>query len=423
MGNVLGIIAEYNPFHNGHLYHLIESKKITNSDFSIAVMSGNFTQRGDVSIVDKWEKAQMAINNGIDLVLELPTLYAISSAENFASGAIKLLNSLGIVDYLSFGSECNDISVLSEVADVLANEPKEYKTLLSHELSRGVSFPKARERALMMYLNDVRRYANILSTPNNILGIEYLKALKKQKSRIHPVTIKREGSAYNDNTPPINSRFASATAIRNLCQSVDDITPLQKFVPESTFDILEENIKKGNFVKNLSAFDKEIIYSLRKMSVEEISNISGVSEGLEFSLKNAANQCNSVVELLSIIKSKRYTQTRLQRILLCSILGITQRDMDLSISTTPYVRVLGFNDKGQELISEISNRNRKIEIITSVKKFIDKKSNPNLKSMINKDIWATDVYTLGFEYESKANLDYTHKLIIKKLPMGTPISG
>lgn len=181
MGNVLGIIAEYNPFHNGHLYHLIESKKITNSDFSIAVMSGNFTQRGDVSIVDKWEKAQMAINNGIDLVLELPTLYAISSAENFASGAIKLLNSLGIVDYLSFGSECNDISILSEVADVLANEPKEYKTLLSHELSRGVSFPKARERALMMYLNDVRRYANILSTPNNILGIEYLKALKKAK--------------------------------------------------------------------------------------------------------------------------------------------------------------------------------------------------------------------------------------------------
>lgn len=411
MGNVLGIIAEYNPFHNGHLYHLIESKKLTNSDFSIAIMNGNFTQRGDVSIVDKWEKTKMAINNGIDLVIELPTFYAISSAENFASGAIKILDSLGIVDYISFGSECNDISILNEISDVLANEPKEYKTLLSHELSRGVSFPKARERALMMYLNDVRRYANILSAPNNILGIEYLKALKKQKSRIHPITIKREGSGYNDITPPINSRFASATTIRNLCQSIDDITPLQKFVPEPTFDILEENFKKGNFVKNLSAFDKEIIFTLRKMSTDEISNLPGVSEGLEFSLKNAANECNSIVELLSIIKSKRYTQTRLQRILLYALLGITQKDMEMSMSTVPYIRVLGFNDKGQELISEISKRNRKLEIISSVKKFMDKKSNSNLKIMMNTDIWATDVYTLGFEYESKANLDYTKKLI------------
>ena len=161
MSNILGIVAEYNPFHNGHFHHLIQSKKITNSDYSIVVMSGNFTQRGDVSIVDKWTKAQMAIENGIDLVLELPTLYTLSSAENFASGAIKILDSLGIVDYISFGSECNNISILDDIANVLAYEPSEYKTLLSHELARGVSFPKARERALMMYLNDVRRFANI----------------------------------------------------------------------------------------------------------------------------------------------------------------------------------------------------------------------------------------------------------------------
>ena len=130
-------------------------------------MSGNFTQRGDVSIIDKWSRAQMAIENGVDLVIELPTIYAISSAENFASGAIKILDSLGIVDYLSFGSECNDISILSDVTDVLTNEPSEYKSLLAHELSRGVSFPKARERALMMYLNDIRRFNNLLSSPNN----------------------------------------------------------------------------------------------------------------------------------------------------------------------------------------------------------------------------------------------------------------
>lgn len=411
MSNVLGIIAEYNPFHNGHFHHLIESKRITSSDYCIAVMSGNFTQRGEVSIVDKWEKAKMAISNGVDLVIELPTLYAISSAENFASGAIKILDSLGIVDFISFGSESNDITLLNDIADVLAFEPAQYKTLLAHELSRGESFPKARENAVMMYLNDIRRFANVLTSPNNILGIEYLKSLKRQKSNIRPITIKRKEAKYNDTSVPRGSRFASATAIRNLCQSNDDITPLQKFVPEATFDILEENIKKGNFVKNLSAFDKEIIYTLRKMSTEEIANLPDVAEGLEFSLKNAANQCNSVVELLSIIKSKRYTQTRLQRILLYAILGITKKDMEISVATTPYVRVLGFNNKGQELISEISRKNYKLEIVTSVKKFMDKKLNNNLKLMMEKDIWATNVYTLGFEYESQANLDYTHKLI------------
>ena len=412
MSNVLGIIAEYNPFHNGHLHHLIESKKITNSDYTIAIMSGNFTQRGEVSIVDKWEKTRTAINNGIDLVIELPTLYAISSAENFASGAIKILNSLGIVDFLSFGSESNDISILDDIANVLAFEPAQYKTLLSHELARGESFPKARENAVMMYLNNVRRFANVLSSPNNILGIEYLKSLRRQKSKIQPITIKREGSKYNDIKIPRSSRFASATAIRNLCQSTDDITPLQKFIPETSFDILEENIKKGNFVKNLSTFDKEIIYTLRKMSTDEIANLPDVSEGLEFALKTAANQCNSVVELLSIIKTKRYTQTRLQRILLYTILGITKKDMEISMSIpAPYVRILGFNDKGQELLSEISKKNKKLEIITSVKKFMDKKGNDNLKLLMNKDIWATDVYTLGYDYESKANLDYTHKLI------------
>lgn len=412
MGNVLGIIAEYNPFHNGHLYHLNESKRITNSDYCIAIMSGNFTQRGEVSIVDKWEKAKIAIANGVDLVIELPTLYAISSAENFASGAIKILNSLEIVDYISFGSESNDITLLDDIADVLASEPAQYKTLLSHELARGESYPKARENAVMMYLNDVRRFANVLSSPNNILGIEYLKALKRQKSDIQPISIKREGAKYNDTTIPRGSRFASATAIRNFCQSIDDITPIQRFVPETTFNILEENFKKGSFVKNLSAFDKEIIYTLRKMSTNEIANLPDVSEGLQFSLENGANQCNSVIELLSIIKSKRYTQTRLQRILLYAILDITKKDMEMSVSTTPYIRILGFDEKGQELLSEISKKNRKLEIITSVKKFMDKKSNNNLKLMMEKDIWATAVYTLGFEYDSKANLDYTHKLII-----------
>ena len=193
MDNVLAIIGEYNPFHNGHLYHLNKSKEKANAKYTIAIMSGNFVQRGNTAVLDKWTRAKMAILNGVDLVIELPCIYSISSAENFAMGAIKILNSLKIVDTISFGTETDDISLLQEFADILTDEPEEFKSLLSHELSKGISFPKARENALLMYLNDIRRYANVLSSPNNILAIEYLKALKETNSPIVPMAVKRIG--------------------------------------------------------------------------------------------------------------------------------------------------------------------------------------------------------------------------------------
>ena len=176
MSNVLAIIAEYNPFHNGHLYQFQKAKKDTNSKYSIAIIGGNFTQRGSTSIVDKWSKAQMALANGFDLVVELPLLYSISSAENFAEGAIKLLDSMKIVDFLSFGTESDNLQILDKIATVLYEEPKAYKNLLSIELKKGISFPKARSNALMMYLKDIKKYSNVLTSPNNILAIEYLKA-------------------------------------------------------------------------------------------------------------------------------------------------------------------------------------------------------------------------------------------------------
>lgn len=194
MGKVLGIIAEYNPFHNGHLYHLEESKKISGASYTVAVMSGNFTERGNCAVIDKWSRTKMALKNGIDVVIELPLLYSISSAENFAEGAIKILDSLKVVDYLSFGSETSDIKLLDKIADVLYHEPKEYKGILSHELSKGLSFPKARENALMIYLNDIQKFSNVLSSPNNILGIEYLKAMKKLNCSFCPICIPRIGS-------------------------------------------------------------------------------------------------------------------------------------------------------------------------------------------------------------------------------------
>lgn len=408
MGKVLGIVCEYNPFHNGHLYHLEELKKITGSNYSIAIMSGNFTQRGSTAIIDKWSRTETALKAGIDLVIELPTLYAISSAENFADGAIHILDSLKIVDYVGFGAETSDIDVLDNIADVLYNEPRAYKTLLSHELNKGISFPKARENALLIYLNNIRKYVNVVSAPNNILGIEYIKALKKYKSIIKPISIARFEAGHNDLS--YHSNIASGTTIRNIIKN-GNFDILRRLVPESTYSILMDNIKQTHIVPDLSVFERQIFYNLRKMSIEEIRNLPDVTEGLEFSIKKAANSCNSIYEFLNIIKSKRYTSTRLQRILLYSLLGITKKDMELSKKVTPYIRVLGLNNKGKFMISEIAKANPKLEIITSVKRFLDNSNNKNLKTMLNKDIFATDVYTLGFTYDSCSNLDFTKKII------------
>ena len=412
MGKVVGIIAEYNPFHNGHLYHLLQAKDLAQADYVVAVISGNFTQRGNTSIVDKWTKAYMAICGGCDLVLELPTVYSVSSAENFASGAVKILDSLKIVDSIAFGAEASDLATLNNIANVLFQEPRGYTNILTHELQKGISFPSARENAILMYLNDIKRYANILNSPNNILAIEYLKAMKMQRSNMNPIMVKRSKVYYNDDR--IVDDFASATAIRKLIKR-REYEDLRKVVPRSTYKILSRQIRDGNIVLGLENFEKEIIYTLRKMSIREIANLPDVSEGLENLIKNSADNCNDMSKLIANIKSKRYTQTRIQRILLYALLGIDKKMMEDSKKVTPYVRVLGFTNKGKELISEINKRNPKINMITSVKKFIEKNNKPSnrtIMQMLQKDIFATDVYTLGFDFESKANLDFTNNMII-----------
>ena len=410
MGRVLGIIAEYNPFHNGHLYHLEQSLNETGCDYSVALITGSFTQRGQTSIVDKWNKTEMALNNGIDLVLELPTIYGISSAENFAEGAIKIFDSLKIVDTISFGSETSNTSALNAIANVLYEEPREYLTILRHELQKGLSFPKARENAVLMYLNGSRGFSNILNNPNNILAIEYLKALRKYKSHIIPTCITRYATGYNDKN--ISGTFASATAIRELVEK-NKIAELRKVIPDSSFTVLYKQIQDGQIVTNINKFEKEIIYTLRKMSIDEIAKLADVSEGLEYLIKKAANSCNTLNEFMNIVKTKRYTQTRIQRILLYALLGVTKDDIKNSYRTTPYIRVLGFNSKGKYLLSEICRINPYLPVITSVKKFMDTSRNKNLKSMLEKDILSTNIYTLGYDYDSWSNLDYTKKIIIK----------
>lgn len=406
MDGILGIVSEYNPFHNGHIRHLEISKKLTKTDFTVAVMSGNFVQRGDTALVDKWTRAEMALKSGIDLVIELPTVYALSSAENFADGAVKILNSLGVVDYISFGSEIGEISPLLEVANILYKEPKEFSSLITTQLHSGLSYPKAREIAISQFFGSSKKYSSIVSNPNNILGVEYLKSLKKHKSHIRPLTVKRDYADYNSTQE--KNGIASATAIRTMIQNKKNI---HKVVPYETYELLEECIKNNKFIPSISVFEKEIIYTLRKMTLSEIAELPDVSEGLENKIKAAANNCNTLDELIANIKSKRYTQSRIQRILLYALLNITQKDINQSKRVTPYIRVLGFNKHGKRIISAIAAANPKLKIIVSVKKFLENSSDNVLKNMISKDILATNIYTLGYKKDPIANLDFTHKVV------------
>ena len=305
MARVLGIIAEYNPFHNGHLYHLQKSIEETESDYVVAIISGNFVQRGNSSVINKWKKAEMALKSGVDLVIELPTVYSISSAENFAFGAIKILNELKIVKSVSFGTETSDMAALNNIANLLVQEPKEYQDILQKELKMGVSFPKARELAVLKILNDNTRYGNILSSPNNILGVEYLKSIKRLKSGMKPHLVKRERVFYNDDA--VVDDFASATAIRRLLAR-NQTEDLSKVLPKSSYEILMEELKKENVVLDIVEYEKEIIYNLRNMSLKQLQKLPDVSEGLENAIKNAANLCNNLPELINMIKSKRYTR-------------------------------------------------------------------------------------------------------------------
>ena len=406
MSGILAVISEYNPFHNGHLKHLNTSKQLTKADFSIAIISGNFVQRGEPAFVDKWTRAEMALKAGFDIVIELPTIYSISSAENFAEGAIKILNNLGIVDYLSFGSEIGEITPLNDLANILYREPKELSILINQLIRTGISYPKARELALIEFLGSHSKYKQILNHPNNILGIEYLKAIKKYKSTIKPITIKREYSEHNSST--IKKGIASSTAIRTLIQKNKNVHTL---IPYESYELLEQAIQNNKIISGLKVFEKEIIYTLRRMTLPEIASLPDVSDGLENRIKQAVNNCNDIDTLINNIKSKNFTQTRIQRILIYSLLGITQKDMNISKKITPYIRVLGFNKHGKKIISAIAKQNPKTHVIISVKKFMENCNDSNLRNMISKDILSTNIYTLGYKNNSTANLDYTHKII------------
>lgn len=404
---VLGIIGEYNPFHNGHLLQLNKTIDIVHPDFTIAVMSGNFMQRGEPALMDKWERAKLAVSQGIDMVVELPSIYAVGSAEDFSDGAIKVLKELGIVNFLSFGSECGDINKLEALADLFLNEPHEFKEILNLELSSGITYPKALYNATKTYFANGVEFAEILNSPNNTLGIEYIKAMKKNALKATVLTIGRN-SSYLDDSGKIINGIASGTSIRNL------ISKDMKFhtaVPFETFETVMKNKKENKLVYSLNAYEKEILHLVRTKTPEEIEKIAGVTEGLENRIKKASTISKNLEELIENIKSKRYTRSKISRILISLLLNITKEDVKISKKTKPYIRVLACNQNGKLLISQIAKTNKDANIIISPANYMKNSKDKNNKLMLEKDILATDIYTLGYKGDSPVSLDYTTNIM------------
>ncbi|RDY24860.1 nucleotidyltransferase [Romboutsia maritimum] len=422
--NILGLVVEYNPFHNGHLYHLETSKKISNATHTVAIMSGNFLQRGEPALIDKYSRAKAAVLNGVDLVIELPTMFASQSAEIFAHGAIATLNSLNCISSICFGSEYGNIDVLSIISKILVNEPSEFKVLLKKYLDEGMLFPTARSLALFEYINKNKliniskeSLTDILNSSNNILGIEYIKSLLKLKSTIKPYTITRIKSEYNSES--ITSNICSATAIRKTLKDCCDISFTKSVVPKDTYKVLNDKINNQFY----PVFDEMFFDTLSSIIIRDINHLNNyfeVNEGIENKIYNNIFKSNSLNELQLAIKSKRYTLTKIKRTLNNILLGITKDDMNLvkNIDCLPYVRVLAFNDKGREILKSIKN-NSEINIINKFSNISFSMNDEVFKTLINYDIKASNMYNFIY-YKNNKNLlkgpmdFYTTPIYVKK---------
>jgi len=413
---VSGIIVEYNPFHNGHNYHLKKTKDITGSQYIIAIMSGNFLQRGEPALFNKWIRTKMALYAGVDIVIELPVVYSCQSAEFFAYGAIQLLDQLGVVNNIVFGCEEYDINKLKSVSDILAEEPIPYKNFLKRELKKGKSFPSARAEALEKYfLNNVNNSISndiktIIQSPNNILGIEYLKWLKIFNSSIIPKIITRKGPGYHSKV--IDKNYSSATAIRNqIFSNNENINNLKGFLPDSSYLIIKEALKENYIPAHFEYLSKSIFSILLRDDSISLKEYLDISEGLDRRLLNYL-ATNSIEEFINLVKTKRYTYTRIQRILSHILLDIKVDDLNMFKENggVQYIRILGFSEKGKNILSELKKKSQ-LPIITNLSKSY-KLLNPVQRKMINYDIRATNIHTLHFSKNYKKNLDFSSSPII-----------
>ena len=403
---IVGLITEYNPFHNGHEYHIQMAKEITQADAVVVIMSGDYVQRGTPAIMPKYLRAEMALKCGASAVFELPICYATASAELFALGAVSFLEQLGIVDSLCFGSESNDIEGLQKIANILCEEPTEYKNLLKKNLKAGMSFPVARQKALSTFLG-CDPSTSLLNDPNNILGIEYLKALKKLNSNIVPFTIQRLESHYHDEK--LQRNYSSASAIRSLLAysssaieteftggTFDNISfsnilnSLEDQVPPTCLEILED-YHKVLYPIYQNDFSILLKYKLLNKTPQALTHYMDVSEELAYRIHNQLNNFFNYKQFCELLKTRELTHTRINRALLHIMLGIKKNNVENYIQNGYhfYARLLGFRKADTKIISFIS-QNASIPLLTRLS---DTDSISALgQQMLHHDILASNLY-------------------------------
>ena len=386
---VAAIIAEYNPLHNGHEFQIKRARQLTGADFIIVVMSGDFTQRGVPAIIDKYQRTRMALNAGADLVIEMPLYYSCSSAEYFASGAINLLKGLGVVDYLVFGSECGDIKILTDIADVLINHKQEISGVIHGLVKEGISYPIARVRAVEEAIPNSYEHVEAMNFPNNILGFEYIRALKQFESSIIPVTNLRIGAGYHDRM--MDNPICSSLAIRSSLEETNELEHIRSQIPFHVYKILEEQYDKTFPVlnKDISSILKYKLLLDEGKGYEEYLDISP-----DFSAKiiKNLNKYESYSQFCDLLKSKDITYVRVARNLLHILLNIKKESMKKykEEGYIFYARMLGFKKSSNELLSALKSE----ATIPIISKLADARHqiNPVGMEMLETDIQAAHIY-------------------------------
>ena len=397
MSNV-GIIAEYNPFHNGHQYHLRAAKELSGAEYTIAVMSGDFVQRGEPAMFDKHLRAKWALENGADMVLLLPAVFSLASAQAFASGGVGILHGTGIVDCIAFGSESGSTAALHAAATTADGESEELRQLIRANLDSGLSYPDARAKAWQQHMGE----DTLLSSPNDILGIEYIRALNALKSNIVPVAVPRTGPGHD--SPELADGFASASAIRSglLCGTYP-----KGLVPDGVHSDITALSALDSSLRTLQNLSRETVYALRRMTKEQLSSLPDVSEGLENLLYSACRQHGDIASVLAQVKSRRYTMARLKRICMCALLGIYGNPMDKLDGL--YIRVLGVRKDAMHLLSQM-NRQATLPIVS---RYADTEQlNSSQRSMLQTDLLASDTSPMASAVPSPARFDFSHPFMI-----------
>ena len=411
----IGIIAEYNPFHNGHAYQISHVKKTLGADYVVVAMSGDFVQRGAPAIIDKYTRSRMALSCGADLVLELPLCFATASAEDFAMAGVTLFDRLGVTDGICFGAETANLALLNDIAALLTEEPKSYRNALSSYIKEGLTFPAARTRALTDCLcadtsktTDVNVFAEALSSPNNILAIEYLKAIKRRHSALTPFLLPREGAGYHDTSLPEKAvstlpHFASATAIRQALLPTPDasgLSALSPVLPPAAFSLLEEALSAYPPVTE-NDFSQILGYLLLSGAARDkdiFSEFADCNADISRRICALVSSYHDFKSFTEEIKSRDITHTRAARILTHILLSVTKDDVAQAKSSDyiPYLRMLGFRKDAAPLLSAIK-KNADVPLISRLSDVRpDTQKNilsQNAFHVLEKDIFAADLYT------------------------------